>query len=150
MGSPPRSGENRPVWFGSRTREWNLLSNFAPTPFELDGRRWPTVEHYFQAMKAGDPAERERVASASSPMQAKQLGRRVRLVEDWTVLRDAVMLRALRAKFAQHEPSRAMLLRTGRRPLHENAPWDRYWGGKGKDRLGQLLQQVRAELGRPA
>ena len=27
------------------------LSNFAPFPFELKGKRWPTAEHYFQAQK---------------------------------------------------------------------------------------------------
>ncbi len=138
--------EKREIWFGSRKTEWKLLSNFAATPFELDGRRWPTVEHYFQAAKAVDPAEAERVANAESPAKAKQLGRQVRLRQEWDQLREEVMLRALRAKFAQHDESRAMLLATKRRPLHEDAPWDRYWGGAGKDRLGVLLMQVRDEI----
>jgi N-glycosidase YbiA len=27
------------------------FSNFAPCPIELNGRHWPTSEHYFQAQK---------------------------------------------------------------------------------------------------
>lgn len=27
------------------------FSNFAPNPIELNGRLWPTSEHYFQAQK---------------------------------------------------------------------------------------------------
>lgn len=138
--------EERGIWFGSRKAEWKLLSNFAATPFELDGRRWPTVEHCFQAAKAVDPAEAARVAGAESPAKAKQLGRQVKLRPGWDQVREEVMLRALRAKFAQHAESREMLLATKNRPLHEDAPWDRYWGGAGKDRLGQLLMLVRDEI----
>ena len=35
--------------------EHGAFSNFAPYPISLDGRRWPTSEHYFQAQKFLDP-----------------------------------------------------------------------------------------------
>jgi predicted NAD-dependent protein-ADP-ribosyltransferase YbiA (DUF1768 family) len=31
--------------------DYGEFSNFAPFPIQLDGQRWPTSEHYFQAQK---------------------------------------------------------------------------------------------------
>jgi hypothetical protein len=53
------------VAFGDRSYgvgdEYGELSNFAPYPISLDGKRWPTSEHYFQAQKFLDPKRREEV-----------------------------------------------------------------------------------------
>lgn len=35
----------------SKRNELGLLSNFAPTPFELDGKRYPNIEALWQSMK---------------------------------------------------------------------------------------------------
>jgi len=60
------------------------------------------------------------------------------------------MLKALRAKFAQHADLSRMLLKTGDQGLIEHTPNDRYWAdggdGSGRNRLGELLMQVRDEL----
>lgn len=60
------------------------------------------------------------------------------------------MREAVRAKFRAHADLRAELLATGDEELIENAPGDYYWGcgadGSGKNRLGQILMEVRAEL----
>jgi len=60
------------------------------------------------------------------------------------------MRRALRAKFTQHPDLRTLLLGTGDEEIVENAPGDYYWGcgkdGSGKNRLGALLMELRAEL----
>ena len=60
------------------------------------------------------------------------------------------MLAALRAKFTQHDELKAVLLGTGDAELVEHTANDRYWGdggdGSGKNRLGALLMQVRAEI----
>jgi ribA/ribD-fused uncharacterized protein len=60
------------------------------------------------------------------------------------------MLDALRAKFTQHDDLADLLLSTGDRPLVEHTANDAYWGdggdGKGKNRLGRLLERVRREL----
>jgi ribA/ribD-fused uncharacterized protein len=66
------------------------------------------------------------------------------------------MLRALRAKFNQHPYLRSQLLETGNAYLVERTMNDGYWAdggdGSGRNRLGELLMQVREELrsGRPA
>ena len=119
------------------------LSNFHPSPVEIDGKTWPTVEHYFQAMKSRDKAERERVRKAGRPHEAKKLGRKVQLRRDWERVKDDVMHRALLAKFTQHEDLRKVLLSTGDAELHEDSPTDMYWGCRGKDMLGKLLMRAR-------
>ena len=60
------------------------------------------------------------------------------------------MRRALRAKFAAHSDLRDLLLATGDEEIVENAPGDFYWGcgrdGTGRNRLGALLTELRADL----
>lgn len=128
------------------------LSNFAPFPIFLRGRRWPTSEHYFQAQKfAGTPHEEE-IRRAKKPRLAAEIGRDRRrpLRRDWESVKDGVMLDALRAKFSQHPDLRALLLSTGDARLVEHTERDAYWGdggdGSGENRLGRLLMRVRDEL----
>jgi ribA/ribD-fused uncharacterized protein len=128
------------------------FSNFAPFSIFLKGKRWPTSEHYFQAQKfAGTPHEEE-IRRAKKPRLAAEMGRdRKRpLRRDWEAVKDAVMLDALRAKFTQHADLRALLLSTGEARLVEHTANDSYWGdggdGSGRNRLGQLLMQLRDEL----
>ena len=142
------------IEFYSTADPYGEFSNFAAYPFELDGKRWPTSEHYFQAQKfAGTPHEEE-VRQARTPKQAAALGRdRTRpLRADWEQVKDDVMRRAVRAKFTAHADIRAVLLSTGDEEIVENAPGDYYWGcgkdGTGKNRLGTILMEVRSELRR--
>lgn len=128
------------------------FSNFAPFPIFVDGKRWPTSEHYFQAQKfAGTPHEEE-IRRVKKPRIAADMGRdRKRpLRRDWEAVKDGVMLAALRAKFTQHVDLRALLLATSDARLVEHTSNDAYWAdggdGSGKNRLGQLLMQVRGEL----
>lgn len=130
---------------------YGFLSNFARYPIEVDGRVWPTSEHYFQAQKFSDPAQQEQIRTAQSAMDAARLGRTLPgLRPDWEAVRDDAMLRALRAKFAQHPSLREQLIATGGAKLVERTSNDRYWAdagdGSGLNRLGELLEVVRAEL----
>ncbi|MFH1567639.1 MAG: NADAR family protein [Gemmatimonadota bacterium] len=129
-----------------------FLSNWSPHPIALDGTPWPTVEHYFQAMKfPQDPALQGCIRQAATPEQAKALAWATAAVrEDWRQVRDAVMRAALVAKYRQHADLRQRLLATGEIELVEANPEDGYWGdsgdGSGTNRAGQLLMEVRAEL----
>jgi ribA/ribD-fused uncharacterized protein len=143
-----------PIYFFTKADPYFELSNFAPYGFEDDGAYWPTVEHYFQAQKftgPGSEAYRERIRLAHSPKDAKTLGqsRALPLRADWEQVKESIMLHALHKKFS-HPKLREILLSTKQRPLIENSPYDRYWGigkdGSGRNRLGVLLMQVRAEL----
>ena len=140
------------LFYGHSKGPYACFSNFAAYEFELDGVRWPTVEHYFQAQKFVGTPHVEEIRRAPSPAVAKQLGRsRSRpLRPDWEQVKDDVMRTAVLAKFEQHADIRDVLLSTGDEEIVENAPRDYYWGcgakGTGKNMLGQILMEVRATL----
>jgi ribA/ribD-fused uncharacterized protein len=140
------------IHFYSPRDEYGCFSNFSRHRVFLDGKTWPTSEHYFQAQKfAGTPHEEE-VRRQETPRQAADLGRdRKRpLRKDWEAVKDDVMREAVRAKFSQHEELRAILLGTGDALLVEHTERDAYWGdggdGSGKNMLGRILMEVREEL----
>lgn len=143
---------SEPILFYGKSKPAFFCSNFYPVSFVLDGKRWPTSEHYFQAMKFEDAGLQEQVRKTNGPMEAAIMGRRKDLPcrKDWLSVRDSVMKKALIAKFSQNEDIRKELLGTGDAKLVEDSPTDFYWGWgrdrSGVNRLGQLLMEVRAEL----
>ncbi|MBM7783738.1 NADAR family protein [Tenggerimyces flavus] len=140
------------IHFYRPTDPWGELSNFAPYPLLIDAVEWPTSEHLFQASKFADTPYAEEIRRAPNPMEAARLGRdHTRgMRRDWYGVRDAVMKKALLAKFTQHGDLRALLLSTGDALLVEHTKNDRYWGdggdGSGRNRLGLLLMEVREQL----
>src|SRR5262249_45219126 len=118
----------------------------------MKGRIWPTSEHYFQAQKFADTEHEEAVRQAKSPMIAVRMGRsRERpLRPDWESVKDDIMREVLRAQFALHPSLRSLLLHTDDAELIEHTKNDSYWAdggdGTGKNRLGQLLMELRAQL----
>jgi len=140
------------VNFYSVGDEFGEFSNFAAFSFTLDGERWPTSEHYFQAQKFEDEAYRQKVRKANSPMLAARLGRdrKQKLRRDWESVKVGIMRAAVLAKFTQHEELQALLLSTGQAKLVEHTENDDYWGdggdGSGKNMLGRILMQVRDSL----
>jgi hypothetical protein len=140
------------ILFYATRDPYGELSNFAPFPIRLQEKVWPTSEHYFQGQKFAGTRDEEEVRRAGSPMIAARMGRsRSRpLRKDWERVKDQVMLEALRAKFAQHDGLRELLLGTGDARLVEHTSNDRYWAdggdGTGRNQLGELLMKVRSEL----
>lgn len=133
---------------------YGCFSNFSPHPVFLDGATWPTTEHYFQAQKFLDGERRVSIQAAGSPAIAARMGRsRSRpLRPDWEQVKDDVMRKAVRAKVIQHAQVRQILLSTGDATLIEHSNKDRYWAdggdGRGKNMLGKIWMEVRAELTR--
>src|SRR5690242_18687848 len=129
-------------FYSTRENPYGCFSNFSPHGVELDGRWWPTTEHYFQAQKFVGRPYTENVRLASSPKQAAEIGRdrQLPLRPDWEQVKDDVMRRAVLRKFETHASLRQILLDTGDEAIVENAPGDYYWGcgkeGNGKNRLG--------------
>jgi len=120
---------------------YGCFSNFAPYPIEIDGQEWPTSERYFQAQKFLDSERRERIRRKPSPMIAARLGRdrKARLRPDWEQVKLHVMRKAGRAKFAQHEDIRRLLLNTGTATIVEHHQ---------RPLLGRRLRRQRQELTR--
>jgi len=141
-----------PINFYSTSDEYGCFSNFAAYPIRVNGKTWPTSEHYFQAQKFEDPAAQEKIRTAKSPMIAARLGRdrKQKLRRDWESTKVSIMTDAVRAKFTQHADIRAILLATGTAKIVEHTENDAYWGdggdGSGKNMLGQILMRIREEM----
>lgn len=60
------------------------------------------------------------------------------------------MRECCRAKFTQHEELTQFLLQTEDNKIVEASPRDAYWGtgkdGRGKNRLGIILMEIRKEI----
>lgn len=140
------------IRFYSVRKDFGEFSNFAAFPFDLDGKEWPTSEHYFQAMKFTDEAYRERIREANRPMVAAQLGRSrdVPIRQDWESVKIDVMRRAVQAKFEAYPALRSLLLSTGDEMIIEDAAGDSFWGcgseGNGENWLGRILMEIREQL----
>lgn len=141
-----------PILFYATDKPYGEFSNFSRHPTLLDGVVWPTSEHYFQAQKFAGTPHVEEVRAQPTPMLAAQMGRRRDLPfrVDWNDVKDDVMRAALRAKFTQHPALRSLLLGTGDAVLVEHTRNDAYWAdggdGTGRNRLGELLMELRGEL----
>jgi len=127
---------------------------YSAHPFELDGQQWPTAEHYFQAMKfvETNPEHCEKIRSASSPKQARKLGRQrmKKLRKDWAKVKRVMMTRALYTKCRTYPEIAQALLDTQSAKIMEASQYDYYWGC-GRDRradniYGKVLMDVRAKL----
>lgn len=126
------------------------LSNFWPCEIELDGKKYSSTEHAYQAAKFYDPKIREKIAKAPTPGKAKRLARdhaQRRMLTPPEKL--DVMYKLLLQKFKQ-EPFRTKLINTGKQKIVEGNRWnDTFWGvcrGKGLNNLGILIMDIRNQL----
>lgn len=130
-----------------------FLSNFYPCEIFFEGNIYISVEHAYQAAKTLDQGERDWIRAAKTPGEAKKLGRRVTLQAGWDATRVGVMRELLRMKFSNNV-LKAMLVETEDAELVEGNYWgDRFWGvckGRGQNKLGQLLMEIRKEASRTA
>jgi ribA/ribD-fused uncharacterized protein len=146
------------ILFYSTVGTYGAFSNFSRHAVCIAGVKYPTSEHYFQAMKfvgTSDTAVRA-VIAASTAAKAAALGRDRSnpLRRDWDAVKDQVMVDALMAKFSQHRVLTELLRGTGTKTLVEHTTRDRYWGdggdggsgAVGRNMLGQSLMQVRSAL----
>lgn len=129
--------------------EYEFLSNFSPSRVFYDGFIYPTVEHAFQASKSMYYNERVEIANASTPGQAKRLGRKVQLRPLWNDIRIPIMTQLVWEKFAICE-LQIKLLATGNEELVEVNWWhDIFWGvcnGEGENNLGKILMKIRQDI----
>jgi len=139
----------------------HLLSNFAHTPFELDGIRFESMEGLLQGLKEEDPEKQRRIFGKHG-FQAKRAGTKARNHHVWTEKTvwlqgipiefpshqyDEFIERAIRAKFEQNEDARAALVATGDRPLiHDTGKPESPRTSLPSVRFLEILTRLRAEL----
>lgn len=130
--------------------KYYFLSNFYSAPVEYDGLLYQNNEAAFQSAKCINKKDREQFINLP-PNEAKRLGRRVKLRNDWEEIKDQVMYDIVKDKFTRNKDLKEKLLATGDKYLEEGNWWkDYYWGvcnGKGQNKLGAILMRVRDEKG---
>jgi N-glycosidase YbiA len=128
---------------------FRFLSNFWNVEVTLDGVKYPTVEHAYQAAKTS-PENRVPFLNCERPGEAKRLGRKVPMRSDWESVKLDVMYQLVKEKFASNPILNRWLQNTGTQTLVEGNTWgDCFWGvcnGKGENHLGKILMRVREEL----
>lgn len=136
----------------SRSDDSQSLGAWSDHPFSLEDKVWPTVEHYFQAMKFADPQYQEKIRNAASPKLARKLGRSrfKKIRKDWPKVKVVYMTRALYTKCKTYPEIASALRDTGSQKLVENSLYDYYWGcgrdRRGENAYGQVLMNVRKKL----
>lgn len=128
--------------------EFAFLSNMYVSPMRIGGIAYTCAEAAFQAVKLEDKSQRTRFEGLAG-REAKALGRRIQLRDDWESIKVDVMKWIVHQKFK--EPTlRQKLLSTGEEQLVEGNTWnDTFWGvcnGKGQNMLGKILMAEREAL----
>lgn len=144
---------------------WCFLSNFHPCKITYQGITYPSVEHYYVAMKVKNDQQingryvtaadcREWIAKLDSPGLAKKIGQTLKVRSDWDLVKISTMEWGVREKFSDIN-LREQLLQTGDEEIIEGNTWhDSFWGqcscpkcgGKGENYLGKILMKIRNEI----
>lgn len=126
------------------------LSNMysCEVPMVINGKTYlfSSAEAAFQAHK---DVKRASEFVGISGKEAKSLGRRVNMRQDWERVKDDIMRACVRAKFENNLDLAKKLKNTDGFIVENNTWGDRYWGvcgGVGKNRLGQILMEERSHM----
>ena len=132
---------------------YTCFTNFSDHTVYYNNFLYKTAEHAYQAAKAGDRPDHDRIAAAGTAGMAKRLGSQVLCKPDFHEKKIGVMGAIVYSKFAQHKDIRQVLLSTGNALLIEGNWWnDRFWGmcknrqtgeWEGENILGKILMMVR-------
>jgi ribA/ribD-fused uncharacterized protein len=112
---------------------WEALANWFQSAVFYEGERYPSVEHAFQAAKAGaDAVAAKAIREAATPKLAHELGRKLPLPVDWERRKRPLMQALLRDKFRRDSALHERLLRTDNRNLIAGNDWgETFWGVSG-------------------
>lgn len=161
--------EEEPILFSGADEskgEYRYMSNDAEYPIEIDGQKYPTVEHYFQAMKAKtfeDEEMYDKIVKTKTPKAAKAAGKKVKnfITEVWEAKREEIMYKGVRAKFVQHPELRKKLLETDKKVIGKADARNTFWAigtgmesdkaktpskWRGQNKLGKIIMDLRNTL----
>ncbi|OFY67529.1 MAG: hypothetical protein A2Y71_14385 [Bacteroidetes bacterium RBG_13_42_15] len=146
------NNENVEIRFYLKRDPYGCFSNFAPYLVEIDGKIWKTTEHYYHAQRFSGTEYAEVIREIKTPFQAKEVAKSgiYPRRSDWFDVKFNIMMKAVTAKFEQHNDLRDILVSTGNAILKEHTELDHYWAdggdGSGRSRLGEILMAVRCSF----
>ena len=130
---------NKFVYFwGHRGRADKVItktcfSQWWASPFEVEGNRYASAEHWMMAEKArlfGAEEIYAKILKSKSPGKAKALGRQILNFDQsiWNHSKYDIVVQGNLHKFSQHKELGDFLRKTGKRVLVEASPVDKIWG----------------------
>jgi ribA/ribD-fused uncharacterized protein len=153
------------LFFGPTDDEYPEFSIMSNHPIEIDGTKYPTVEHYVQSEKAKlfDKSPEKKlvteIQTCKTAIGCKRLGDKLPVItEVWDPVKLEVMEKGNRNKFIQHPELRKKLMETGDKIIGFADPRDIDWGigtglktdkakkpskWRGKNKLGGVLMTIR-------
>ena len=136
------------------TGPYAFLSNFQPCRVTFYGMIFPSVEAAFQAAKCANHQDRVQFLTMT-PQQAKRRGRQIQMRSDWDSRKLTIMHNLLVHKFNENPELIPKLIAIGSAVLVEGNTWhENFWGcctcsrcggRRGRNNLGRLLMQLRAD-----
>ncbi len=156
------------VFFHKPEEPHGFLSNWYPSPFDLDGIHFTSAEQYIMFRKCvifGDRASADAVLATDDPAEQQAIAQNAKgyLDKVWAGMRQTVAMHGLLAKFTQNQDLKQKLLDTGDAYLVECAHQDIIWTcgsrlhekerfdtslWRGQNILGFALMEVRSVLRR--
>ncbi len=145
--------EDENTAYFSRLNADELLGTYCDFSFLLDGKLWPTVEHYISAMQFENNRQQEKIRCLETAALATRAGKWSwfkRQRPNWNNLRVVYMTRGVYTRCKTHDEVRKRLLDTADARLVENSQYDYYWGcgrdRRGENMYGKVLMNVRQKL----
>lgn len=131
--------------------EYHWLSNFYNCSVEINGLKYPSVEHAYQSEKSNDLEWKLYCQFTKSAGLVKIKSKELITIDCWHDIKLLVMEYLLRQKYYK-EPFKTLLLNTGNEYIEEgNYHNDEFWGvnlrtGEGFNNLGLLIMKIREEI----
>lgn len=142
------------------------FSQWARSPFKIDGVIYTSCEQYMMAKKAlvfGDYDMLEKIMSSEDPREQKAYGRKIKNfdVNRWSPICRKIVFDGNYAKFTQNPKMLDELMSTIGKEIVEASPEDKIWGiglhesdpkawdketWEGTNWLGEAIMQVRDKL----
>ena len=159
-----RKQSNDVVVFGGSFSEYEPFSNWWKFPVQYEGTTFPTLEHAYMHTKCmvnGNVTAAAAVLQCAEQYQAKEIGDKVKVTENWNfVRRETVMKSLITLKFSPGSALGQELLNTGNKFMAESGRDNYYSCGlsftnknildrkahTGKNNLGAFLMERRDSL----
>ncbi|MGL5579349.1 MAG: NADAR family protein [Cetobacterium sp.] len=135
--------------------EYDFLSNFYPleTPlYDAKADVWyPTVEHFYQAMKFDNVQIRQALAKhPAKGLKRVVVNLKSYISPHWKHRRESAMAIGLNRKYSQENPTilKKLVDTEGVKLVEYNTWGDEYWGvnintKQGQNRLGEMIENIR-------
>ena len=143
-----------------------FMSNFYPSPMNIDNVEYSCVEQYYMAEKAkkfDDQETKEKIMNSKNPNEINFFGKSVKGFNQnaWNDVAIEAMKTGVKEKFAQNPKLAEFLEKTGETQIGEGSEKDLTWGTgisvfhkdalntdkwRGKNLLGKILMEVRTKL----